>query len=237
VSLDKPDAGGEPIAAKSVYQRALGNDFGSLEPHLQSYFGPIPAGRVGTGHGAYDLARSRLRFLRPFLALVAKRHVLFPELGHDVPFSIINTPGSDGSLSAIRTFEFPERTRVMEDTMTVVDGQLIDRIGKRRGLEIATRLGVVAGALHMTSTRLALRAGPLRIPLPPLATMHLVERTDPVDPSRQRVDVRINAPRLGEVFRYTGGFTYTIRTAAADESLERRPPAGGAKRTPDNVET
>ena len=221
MSLVAPDAGDPPISAKSVYQRALGDDFGSLDTQLQSYFGPIPIGRVGVGHGTYDIAGSRLRFLRPFLALVANRRVLFPELGRDVPFSITNTPGPDGSLSAIRAFTFPERTRVMEDTMTVVEGRLVDRIGKRRGLEVTTQLGVVAGALHMTSTRLALRAGPLRIPLPPLATMRLVERTDPTDPSRQRVDVRITAPLLGEVFRYTGGFTYAIRTPAPDESHER----------------
>jgi hypothetical protein len=209
-----------PEAVRSVYQRALGGEFAKLDPRLQRYFGPIPAGCVGSGSGVYEIAGSRLRWLRPVLALIASRHVLFPEFGRDVPFTVINTPGSDGGLSAVRTFEFPERTRIMEDTMTAGNGRIVDRLGKRRGLEVAIRVAVVAGALHMTSTGIALRAGRARIPLPRLATMHLVERTDPADPSRQRVDVRIAAPLVGEVFRYTGSFEYTIRAAAPDEQPE-----------------
>ena len=53
--------------------------------------------------------------------MFAGRRILFPEYAHDVPFRIANTPAPDGTLSAVRTFEFPERTRTMEDTMTVVD--------------------------------------------------------------------------------------------------------------------
>ena len=143
--------------------------------------------------------------------MFAGRRILFPEYAHDVPFRIANTPAPDGTLSAVRTFEFPERTRTMEDTMTVVDGQLVDRLGRRRGLEVTVRLDVVAGALQMTSTRLAILAGRARVPLPPVATMRLVERTDG---SQQRVEVRITAPVIGEVFRYAGAFAYAIRPAA-----------------------
>jgi hypothetical protein len=200
-----------------VYQRALREDFGALDPQLQRYFGPIAPGSVGTGRGIYAVAGSRLRMLRPLLAAMAWRHVLFPELARDVPFVVTNHPGSDGSLSASRTFEFAGRTRVMEDTMRVVDGQLLDRIGKRRGLEVTMELAVVSGALHMKSTGLAVRAGRVRIPLPPVATMRLEESTDHAVPSRQRVDVRLTAPLIGEIFRYTGTFTYEIRATGAQQ--------------------
>ena len=202
--MDADDAG------QSVYQHALGEDFASLDPRLQRYFGPIPRGSVGTGSGIYEVAGSRVRVLRPLFALMARRHVLFPELGRDVPFAVTNTPGLDGSLSAVRSFEFEGRTRVMEDTMRVVNGRLVDRLGKRRGLEVTIQVTVVAGALHMESTRLAVRAGRARIPLPPLVTLHLRESIDPVIPSLQRVDVRLTAPLIGEVFRYTGTFAYAI---------------------------
>ena len=218
--IDADDAG------QSVYQRALGEDFASLDPRLQRYFGPIPPGSVGTGSGIYEVAGSRLRVLRPLFALMARRHVLFPELGRDVPFAVTNTPGLDGSLSASRTFEFQGRTRVMEDTMSVVNGQLVDRVGKRRGLEVTIHVTVVAGALHMESTRLAVRAGRARIPLPPLVTLHLRESIDHVVPSRQHVDVRLTAPLIGEVFRYTGTFTYEVdphrRTARANPPAAER---------------
>jgi len=200
---------------RSVYQRALGPEFASLDTHLQRYFGPIPPGWEGAGSGRYDVAGSRFRFLRPILAMMASRNVLFPELGHDVPFTVTNLPGSDGSLRASRTFEFRHRTRVMEDSMTVRGGRLVDRLGKRGGLEVTIRLAVVAGGLRMTSTRLALRARRVRIPLPPIVTMRLDERTDSADPSRQRVDVRIRAAGMGEVFRYAGTFTYAVLPRAS----------------------
>lgn len=198
-------------ASQSVYQRVLGADYDALDPRLQRYFGPIPAGRVGSGTGVYRIAGSRYRFLRPVLALMARRHVLFPELGHDVPFRVTNTPSTDGGLGAVRTFDFPRRVRIMEDAMIVRRGRLYDRLGKRGGLGVEIRLSVVSGALHMTSTSLAVHLGRARVPLPPLATMRLREHVEEADTTRQHVDVRIDAPFLGEIFRYTGSFTYTLR--------------------------
>lgn len=193
-----------------MYQRALGAEFSALDPRLQKYFGPIPHGWVGRGSGLYSVAGSRYRLLRPALALFAWRHTLFPEFGQNVPFTITNTPGPDGGLSAVRTFRFPHRTRVMEDTMTVLNGELHDRLGKRRGLDVAIQLSVTSGELRMKSTGLAVQLGRTRIPLPPVATMTLDERTEPADPTRQHVDVRITTPIFGEVFRYTGTFTYQL---------------------------
>lgn len=202
-------------AQPSVYQRALGDSFAELDPKLQTYFGPIPAGSVGRGSGVYRVAGSRLRLLRPVLWLMARRNVLFPEFGRDVPFSVANIPGSDATLSATRTFRFPRGIRVMEDTMAVVDGRLVDRLGKRRGLEVVVDLAVVSGGLRMTSRRLAVHVRGIRLPIPPLATMTLDERIDPVDAKRQHVDVRIAAPVLGEIFRYSGEFAYAVVHAGA----------------------
>ena len=78
-------------------------------------------------------------------AFLAWRRVLFPEYGHDIPFRVVNTTAGDGSLSAERTFEFGTRTRVMQDRMTVVDGALHDRLGRRGGLEVELGLEVVDG--------------------------------------------------------------------------------------------
>lgn len=199
---------------QSVYERALGDGFRKLDPQLQKYFGPIPRGWVGRGSGVYSIAGSRHRWLRPLLSWMPWRHILFPELGQNVPFTITNTPCTDGRLSAVRTFRFPNRTRIMEDTMTVVDGRLHDRLRKRRGLEVATRLSVVSGGLRMTSTALTLRVRRVRIPLPPAATMTLNERTDPTNPHQQHVDVRVTTPFLGEIFRYTGTFIYELAPTA-----------------------
>ncbi|RUR01715.1 DUF4166 domain-containing protein [Labedella endophytica] len=207
------DAAVDADPRQSVYQRVLGPEYASLDPRLQQYFGPIPAGWVGSGSGVYRVAGSRHLFLRPVLTVMAWRHVLFPELGHDVPFGVVNTPSTDGGLGAVRTFEFLRRTRIMEDAMVVQGDRLYDRLGKRGGLGVAIRLSVVSGALHMTSTALALHIGRVRIPLPPLATMHLREHIGEAETARQQVDVRIDAPILGEVFRYTGSFVYSVGPA------------------------
>jgi hypothetical protein len=202
-------------SSRSVYQRVLGAEYDALDARLQRYFGPIPAGGAGSGVGVYRVAGSRLRILRPVLALMATRHVLFPELGHAVPFRVTNTPSPDGGLRAVRIFEFRGRTRIMEDAMSVRGDRLYDRLGKRGGLGVTIRLSVVSGALHMTSTALALHVGRARIPLPPLATMRLREHVEEAETTRQHVDVRIDAPFLGEIFRYTGSFSYTVGPAAA----------------------
>ncbi|MCP2635027.1 DUF4166 domain-containing protein [Microbacterium sp. HD4P20] len=198
----------------SVYQRVLGDEFALLQPRLQTYFGPIPRGSVGVGSGIYEMAGSPARWLSPVLAIMASRHILFPEFERDVPFAITNTPGRDGSLSATRTFRFARRHRLMEDTMSVIDGRLVDRLGKRRGLEVALDLWVEDGALRMASTRLALRVAGIRLPLPRLATVHLDESVDSADLTLQHVDVRITAPLVGEIFRYAGDFTYELRPAS-----------------------
>ena len=196
--------------SESVYQRVLAEGFAQLDPRLRAYFGRPAAGSVGVGIGRYDVAGSRHRWLRPVFAYLAWRRVLFPEYGHDIPFRVVNTTEADGALSAERTFEFGSRTRVMRDRMAVVDGALHDRLGRRGGLEVELRLEVVDGGLRMLSRRQWLRAGPLRIRIPGIVRVRLDERSMG---TRQRVDVLLTAPGLGEVFRYAGEFDYRIEPA------------------------
>lgn len=211
---------------RSPYQLVLGERFGALDPALQRYFSAIPAGSVGVGHGVYEQAGSRHWVLRPLLAWLAWRRILFPEFARDVPFTVINTPGGLGKLSATRTFDFPGRRRLMQDSMSVSGGVLIDRLGRRGGLEAELHLEIVDGGLRMHSGRFRLRLGAVWVPLPRVAKLTLDERTDRVDASRQRVDVRINAPLLGEVFRYAGSFSYAYMPIDSAQ-LPRVSGAGG----------
>lgn len=205
-------------AMPSVYERVLGDRMQELDPGLRAYFGELPAGATGHGEGVYEVAGSRHRWLVPVLAWLATREVLFPEYGHGIPFEVENRPTPDGRLSARRTFAFPRRIRIMTDEMRVVDGMLRDRLGRRGGLEVELALDVREGALHMRSGRLGLHLGPLRIPLPRVARVTLVERAAG---DRQHVDVRITAPVLGEVFRYAGTFGY--RVSSPDPPTGPRP--------------
>ena len=187
----------------SVYQRVLGGQIESLAPELRTYFSGSAG--VGVGAGVFDVAGSRLRFLRPALAWLAWRRILFPEYARDVPFDITNTPTADGGLEAVRTFHFPGRDRPLEDTMRVVDGRLHDFLGKRRGFEVRMTLTITNGLLEMRSDRQWLRLVGLRIRLPQFAIVTVSESW--LD-GRQHVDVRLRSPLLGEWFRYAGSFSY-----------------------------
>ncbi|PPF83048.1 hypothetical protein C5E07_11680 [Pseudoclavibacter sp. RFBJ3] len=192
------------VGSLSVSEAVLGDDFARLDAQLQRYFGPIPAGHEGRGRGVYAWAGSRYRLLRPVLAWLAWRHVLFPERGRDVPFTVVNRPDGPGALSARREFEFPHVTRVMEDTMSVIRSpgarpRLVDRLGRRRGLEVELELSVEDGGLRMRSTRLALR---LRMPHLPTRGVRGVRRVhgvrgvpgaDAASPIRH---LRIPLPRI-----------------------------------------
>jgi len=191
----------------SVWQRALGDRVNELSPGLRDYFALPPAGRVGRGTGVYEVAGSRHRWLMPVLSYLAWRRILFPEYESDVPFTVTNTPTPQGTLGGRRTFALAHTERVMLDEMRIVDGALHDFLGRRGGLEVALGLDVVDGALRMTSTRLWVRLGRLRLPLPPIATLTLTEQSVP---NGQRVDVTLSSPVIGEWFVYRGTFTYEL---------------------------
>lgn len=187
----------------SVYERVLGSRVSELDPRLRAYFGEIPVGSVGRGEGVYAVAGSRHRWLWPVFALLAWRRVLFPELGHDIPFTVENR----GDRTATRTFAFPRRTREMRDEMTVVDGSLRDRLDL---FEVELLMDVVAGSLRMRSRRQWVRLGALRLRVPAIVTISLTEQAED---DHQRVDVRMTAPVLGEVFRYAGIFSYALSSS------------------------
>jgi hypothetical protein len=193
----------DSVYQHSVYERILGTELDALKPELQVYFSGHPG--VGVGSGVFEVAGSRRRILRPVLAYLAWRRILFPEYARNVPFEIRNTPLADGGLDAVRTFHLPGRDRPLEDTMRVVDGALHDFLGRRRGLEVRMRLTIADGLLQMRSERLWLHLGPLRIPLPRVASVTVDESWSD---GAQHVDVRLRSPLIGEWFRYAGSFAY-----------------------------
>jgi len=188
----------------SVWQRALGDDYERLSPGLHAYFALPPEGTVGRGVGIYEVAGSSRRWLRPVLSVLAWRRILFPEFGHGIPFTVTNTPAG-AALRGWRTFDFPSRPRVMQDEMRIVDDRLHDFLGRRGELEAQLELEVVDGALRLRTGRLWLNLGRVRLALPRLARIRLVEES--VE-NGQRVSAVLSSPVIGDWFEYTGEFRY-----------------------------
>lgn len=205
------------VPSMSIYQRVLGDDFGALDPRLRRYFGPIPEGCVGVGSGRYRVAGLRVRALRPLFAVLGWRGIAFAEYGADVPFTVRNIAHPDGALSAVRIFDFATRTRTMRDAMQVDGGRLVDRIGARGEIEVELSMRVSGGRLRMQSERLAVRLFGLRVPLPPLVKVLLTEQALPA--GVQHVDVRMLAPLIGEIYGYSGDFTYEVRRNAVSPEV------------------
>jgi hypothetical protein len=193
---------------QSVYERVLGSDFELLAPELRAYFSGGHG--VGVGSGVFEVAGCRLAIFRPVLAYLARQRILFPEFARDVPFDIVNTPTATGEVDALRTFHLPARDRPLEDTMRVIDGQLHDFMGNKRGFEVRMALAITDGFLTMRSDRQWVRILGARVRIPQLATVTVSESWLN---GHQHVDVRLRTPVIGEWFRYAGSFTYSYPDA------------------------
>lgn len=207
----RTDGKGDVQAVESVYERVLGDAFAQLDPQLRTYFGSIPPGFEGVGVGCFREAGLRMRMLHPLFALLGILGIAFPERGAEVPFTIRNVAAAGLSRRAIRTFHFPTRVRVMTDSIDVVGGRLIDRLGTGGHVEVTLDAGVVEGGMRMTSRRLAVRVFGIRLRLPHLVRVDLNEAAVGDEDRSQYVEVSVRALGLGEIYGYSGTFTYQPR--------------------------
>jgi len=220
-------------AGQSVYQLAMGAEFGRLQPELQDYFS-LAAGnndggaQVGIGTGVFDVAGCPRRIVRPLLRLASLDRSLFPEYGRDVPFRIENRPGIDSQarpfLTAVRTLRFGGVIRIMEDTTWWEDagddgargGRLVDSLG-RSGL-IRTGLSCGAGddgRMRLVSRGTALAAGRLGVPLPRLLdAAAFTEQWWDAGTGLFRIRTKVLQRQFGTVLEYDGAFEYRLEPAA-----------------------
>ena len=192
------------------YRQALGERAAALHPRLESYFSPLPPGRVGRGHGVLTRigSRSPLRVLmRPFQA----RGALYAGWAEDVPFEVINR-GQDGAVVAERRFHLPGGDWVMRDRVTLAgEGAVEDLIGAPPALSAVFEVEVERGALVLRSRSTTVRLSRLRlrIPRPVAPRIHLEERfVDELE--RQQVSLSVDLPVLGRIYEYRGTFVHHI---------------------------
>ncbi len=220
----------EALLPPAIYPSALGAEFFRLQPEVQEYFSLAPGqGHYGVGTGTFDVVGCRQAWLRPLLSLTGGEEALFPEYGENIPFRIENhahlDPFGRSSLTARREIRFPQRTRLFQDTTSLLRENtvgpagrpsLVDYLGRNRRLVTDLTLGVSAeGRLRGVSSASRLFLGPLRIPLPAAldAKAYAEQWWDPeLGPSgRHRIQVKVIQPQVGLVLVYAGSFDYTLR--------------------------
>lgn len=179
-----------------------------LDAGLRAYFGAIPEGYVGRGHGVFDVVGTPRRWLWPVFRILARDGIAFPVWEHAVPFTVTNRATERGTITATRVFHFAGGDAVMSDEIGVTRRGLTDRLG-RHGLVLARfDAAVVDGHLALRSTSADVRLGFLRLPLGPLSPrVSLIERSEL---SRQHVSLRMTLPLIGTVYEYDGVFTYAV---------------------------
>jgi hypothetical protein len=201
----------------SIYQRALGSDFDRLHPEIQRRFSLSSAdGTACVGVGVMDRMWHGKPYVKPFLALGAARHILVPERGDGIPFTIENYAYLDSfgreTITFNRTFQVSAtRRRRFDATMIYSERrrQLVDYLGTHQHLASDLDLRVDhRGGLCMRSGAHRFREGPLDVRVPEMITGDALAREwFDEDTGRFRIDVRVVNKWFGPLFGYHGSFT------------------------------
>ncbi|WP_067498855.1 DUF4166 domain-containing protein [Actinoplanes sp. TFC3] len=200
----------------SVFASALRDDFQRLHPRLQRRF-DVGSGRdqgcIGTG--VMNRVWRGAAFTAPFLHLGTLRHILFPETGTSIPFTIENYayPDSYGrpTVTFVRTFQVrPHLRRRFDATMVYVPQRdvIVDYLGSTQHLAVDLDVSVdSAGGLRIRSGPQIFRSG-LRCPAALTGDAEVREWWDE-RAERFRIQVTVTNRRLGPLFGYYGSFTTT----------------------------
>lgn len=201
----------------AIFRRALGADFDRLHPRMQQRFGVSTDGASAcVGTGVMDRVWHGGPHLLPFLHLGAGRHILFPDRGSDIPFTIENYAYLDRygreTVTFVRTFEVARGRRRRFDATMVYSparGGIVDFLGTHQHLAVDLTVRVDDdGGLHIRSGRQRFAEGPVRGRIPAVLTgsAELHEWYDE-SADRFRIDVRVTNRAIGPIFGYTGSFT------------------------------
>lgn len=197
----------------SIYEKALGNDFKKLHPMLQKKFGlHFSSLNRASGEGEMVTITGGAFWIRPFLRLLAKDHLLFPERGENIGFSIDNYAYKDTRgreiVSWIRRFYFSKVTRAFDAVMWF-DGQpgvIIDDLGKSGRLTAQLSLSVSdRGGMSISSGHTWLNILKRSFKLPsffsPSVTVY-----EYFDEKRGQISIRVSIQHklLGEIISYEG---------------------------------
>ncbi|MDQ8733683.1 DUF4166 domain-containing protein [Paenibacillus sp. LHD-38] len=209
---------------RSIYEQALGADFLKLHPRIQQRFGFNSQDQTASiGHGVMQrIWYNKLVTLPLFIGTF--RHIMFPQGGKNIPFTIENFAYLDSfgreTVTWIRKFKFPRSVRHFDATM-VFSGKrdlIVDYLGNKQHLAVDLDIAVSSnGGIKIRSGEQRFYEGPLQFRFPRLFTGEAEVNEwydDEADCYRITVDVR--NPVVGQIFRYVGSFQATFIKAGPE---------------------
>ncbi|CAI6078501.1 DUF4166 domain-containing protein [Cohnella sp. JJ-181] len=218
---------------KSIFERALGEkEFGKLHPKIRERFGfGCEDGTASIGRGVMEEIRYAKWAALP-LAVGASRHIMFPEGGRQVPFTIENYAYRDAvgreTLTINRTFRFDRSLRRFDATMvySAERGRIVDYLGNKQHLAVDLDVWAAPnGGIQIRSGEQRFYEGPLgfRCPAPLTGFADVCEWYDE-DDACYRISVSVRNPLMGQIFAYKGAFqAETIRVGAGGIPLQAAP--------------
>ena len=209
----------------SIYEQALGTTFRELHPKIQERFGFNSQMNVASiGRGVMDeIWFSKWARLPLYIGTI--RHIMFPEGGKSIPFTIENYAYQDcygrETVTWHRRFHFPKRTRVFDATMIYSQqrGRVVDYLGNKQHLAVDLDLSVTSdGGIQIRSGDQRFYEGLLQFHFPSrlTGTAQVCEWYDDQQET-YRISVEVLNDIIGTVFKYQGSFQVEYKQVSASE--------------------
>lgn len=210
---------------RSIYEDALGREFGRLHPRMQERFGfSSRDGLASIGTGVMDELWHGPAYTLPFLYVGSWRRIMFPERGHMVPFTIRNYAYVDQygreTVTWIRDFATPTPRRF--DAYMILRRQrnrIVDYLGTHQHLAVDIDLSVdQRGGLCLRSGEQRFYEGLVgfRFPLLFSGVAEVCEWYEESD-ERFHIEVKVTNRTWGPLFGYRGSFQIEWRKVSRAE--------------------
>ncbi|WP_219837433.1 DUF4166 domain-containing protein [Paenibacillus sp. R14(2021)] len=217
---------------RSIYEQVLGKQFESLHPRMQERFGfDSEAGIASIGEGVMERVWYAKWAAAP-LKLGSQRHMMFPQGGANIPFTVSNYAYTDSygreTVTWIRRFHFPDATRKFDATMIYSRERrsIVDYLGTKQHLAVDLDFIVSEqGGIRIISREQRFYAGILqfRVPAGLTGEANIHEWYDD-EAACYRIEADIRNPIFGPVFQYRGTFQASvIPTAGRKTPYEVKP--------------
>jgi len=199
---------------RSIYERALGNQFARLHPRIQERFGFSSRDRVASiGTGIMEEVWHGPLYTMPFLMIGSWRRIMFPEHGRNIPFTISNYAYVDecGRETVTWIRSFATRTPRRFDAYMIFSerrGKIVDYLGTHQHLAVDIDLAVdERGGLRLRSGAQRFYEGPVAFSFP-MAFSGIAEVCEWFDDQDRKFHIQVDVGNSiwGRLFGYRGSF-------------------------------